>query len=206
MNHHEFNVAGKSVAVVLHYLDHVVSKDGKTSLIDFSTITSGSNGVITLFLEAKLLFQEDLVVMGVYHAFKDKLEHGITVGDNPAMNILMHIFSTSQAGAIKQDIIPSAFHEPRAENNGVVMILVSESDKVPAIAEAFSAFRHHFSYDLLKQRNAPATLDAALLWVWAGHDEPQVNSPDQARRGTDWLAKTASARMAIFSLSLQQKT
>ena len=37
-------VAGKGFVVAVHYLDHVVSKDGKTSLIDFSTITSGSNG------------------------------------------------------------------------------------------------------------------------------------------------------------------
>jgi len=190
---------------MFYYIDHVVSKDGMTSLIDFSTITSEYNGVIALFLQAKLVFLEGLVVCGVFHAFKDKLVHGITASDNPVINILMHIFSTNQVGVIKQDIIPDSFHGPREVNDGVVMIIVYEPKKVPGIADVFSAFNDHFSHQLLQPRDTPVMTDAALIRAWVGHDEPHVEFLNEASGVAGWLTKAASARMAIFSLTLQQK-
>ncbi len=205
MKHHEFHVAGKRFVVAVYYLDHITSKDGKTSLLDFSTITSGSDGVIVLFLGAKLVFQEELVVRGLYHATKDKLEHGITASDNPAINALMHIFGTSQIEAIKQEIVPRAFHEPRAENNGVAMILVTGSDKVSALAEVVSAFRDRFAYTIPQAQDTLAVLDAEVVRVWMWHKEPALVMPGQEYDERGWLAGIASARMAIFSLNLQQK-
>jgi hypothetical protein len=206
MKHHEFHVAGKGFVVAVHYLDHVVSKDGKTSLLDFSTITSGSDGVIVLFLGAKLVFQEELVVRGVYHAVKDKLEHGITASENPAINALMHIFGTSQIDAIKQEVVPRSFHEPRAENDGLAMILVSGSDKVSALVGVVSAFRDRFSHDVLRAPDTPVALDAAVVRAWTWHKEPLLAIPGQEHDEREWLARTASARMALFSLNLQQKS
>jgi hypothetical protein len=174
-------------------------------LLDFSTIISGSSGAIVLFLEAKLVFQEELVVRGVYHAVKDQFEHGITVSDNPAVNVLMHIFGTNQIEIIKQEIVPSSFHEPRVENNGVAMILISNPDKDSSFAEVLSEFREHFSYDLLHTPVIPATLDAVVVRTWMLHKEPPFGSPSQANLEAELLARTAVARMALFSLNLQQK-
>ncbi|MEX2717206.1 MAG: hypothetical protein Q6370_012960 [Candidatus Sigynarchaeota archaeon] len=182
-----------------------MSKDGKMSLIDFSTSKSEFNGVITLFLEAKLVFQEDIVVNGVFHAFKDKLVHGIIVSENPVINILMHIFSTNQIGVIKQYIIPDSFHKPREVNDGVVMIIVYESENVQDITDIISAFNNHFSYQPIQPQYTPFLMDGALFHAWVGHDEPRVEMLSERYGVADWLIKVAAARMAIFSLTMQQK-
>lgn len=205
MSLHEFRVAGRAFCVGVYYLDHIKSKDGKTSLIDFSTQTSGHGGAVVIFLEVGLVFQEDLVVKGIYHAIKDKLVHRITASEDPVLNILMHSFSTSQIGAIKQGVVPRSFHEPGGEINGVVLFIVTQAGEAPAVSGIWGSFSSLFSCDLVQPGNARVAPDAASLRAWSNIHAIAPGSTGQAGRGEELAVKAACARMAVFSLSMQQK-
>ncbi|NMC05767.1 MAG: hypothetical protein GYA24_11170 [Candidatus Lokiarchaeota archaeon] len=205
MKSHELHVAGKSIVVELHYLDHVVSKDGKLSLLDFSNVTNAETDINVLFIDAKLVIQEDLIFNGVSHAIIDKLEHGKVANDNPAINILMHIFGTNQIDAIKQLIVPTSYLDPGAKNEDVALVLVSDRS-VPASRDGFfSAFGGKFRFDIVPRPGVPLPLHAKVVQAWTVHKDLPQKAAFISTNDAKTLARIALARMAIFSLNLQQK-
>jgi len=205
--YYEIQVKGLQYLVQIHHFKSIKIKPGSSAnLVDFGKDCLRKYGLDFVFLSEKQVLSDNLLITGIYHALKDQYEYSLQASTNFPMNVLMHVFCTSQAHIIKEEITQGLLSNENVEYLDLVIICIGES----MMREYFSKVLEDLKAMFLVE-NATREDDSLILnnnRLLSANQQPAFKSKypgEKSGFSIDWGKKVAKSRMALYSLSLQTK-
>ena len=173
---------------------------------DMMAALAEHTGVNLVVMNAALFFDEDLVTLGIYYALRDALLHDVQASDQLPMNLLMHIFCTTQANDIQETCIPNDLLETaRLQDVAFILVAVNGTTKSIDLAQQFIQDSCEFAMIEIDVKNPER--NARIFDLVSSRFSNFASRSTAFSHNQTWndISKFLISSMALFSLALQTK-